>query len=169
MPFMEEAKSAMSRYLAAMRSGAASKSILFPEHRRLFSVVLTGGVFDVIHPGHLHTLTEAKKAGAFAHKPVVLVVVVASDENVKKRKGHEPLHTAAERAELVGSLKPVDLAIVGVSRWQDTLARVGPDVVVFGYDQTPMELPEGIRVVHLTSHGANPNSKTGKVRERLGL
>lgn len=164
------AQSAISRYLAALRSGVAAPSTLFPEQRRLFSVVLTGGVFDVIHPGHLHTLAEAKKAGfGIAGKPVVLVVVVASDENVKKSKGHEPLHTAAERAELVGSLKPVDLAIIGVSRWQDTLARVQPDVVVFGYDQTPMELPPSIKVVHLTSHGANPNSKTGRVREKLGL
>ena len=162
-------QAAISRYLTALRSGAAAPIILFPEQRRLFLVVLTGGVFDVIHPGHLHTLSEAKKAGAFAHKPVVLVVVVASDENVTKRKGHEPLHTAAERAELVGALKPVDLAILGVARWQDTLARVSPDVVVFGYDQKPMELPAGIKVVHLTSSGANPNSKTGKVRERLGL
>lgn len=170
MQFMVETQAAISRYLAALRSGAAASTLLFPEQRRLFSVVLTGGVFDVIHPGHLHTLTEAKKAGEKANgRPVVLIVVVASDENVKNRKGHEPLHTAAERAELVGALKPVDLAIVGVSRWQDTLARVQPDVVVFGYDQKPMELPAGIKVVHLTSSGANPNSKTGKVRERLGL
>ena len=167
---MDETQSAISRYLQALRSGASSASILFPEHRRLFRVVLTGGVFDVIHPGHLHTLREAKKAGASqSGKPVLLIVVVASDENVTKRKGHEPLHTAAERAELVGSLKPVDLAIPGVSRWQDTLARVGPDVVVFGYDQKPMELPPSIKVVHLASSGANPNSKTGKVREKLGL
>ena len=167
---MDETQSVISRYLAALRSGASSASILFPEHRRLFRVVLTGGVFDVIHPGHLHTLAEAKKSGmTMSGRPVVLIVVVATDENVKKSKGHEPLHTTKERAELVGALKVVDLAIIGVSRWQDTLARVGPDVVVFGYDQKPMELPDSIKVVHLTSHGANPNSKTGHVRERLGL
>lgn len=134
-----------------------------PDPRRLFKVVLTGGVFDLIHPGHLHTLEQAKKEGD------VLVVVVAADENVERRKGRPPLHTADERAALVGALKPVDMALVGVSRWQDTLARVGPDVVVFGYDQKPMELPSGIRSVHLQSHGANPNSKTGKVRDTLGL
>ena len=167
---MDETQVTISRYLAALRAGASASSILFPEQRRLFTVAITGGVFDVIHPGHLHTLAEAKKAAqAPSGKPVVLIVVVATDENVKKRKGHEPLHTAQERAELVGSLKLVDLAISGVSRWQDTLARVGPDVVVFGYDQKPMELPAGIRAVHLTSSGANPNSKTGKVRERIGL
>ncbi|MFH1095438.1 MAG: adenylyltransferase/cytidyltransferase family protein [Candidatus Micrarchaeota archaeon] len=160
----------IQRYLSALRSGASASTVLFPEQRRQFRVVLTGGVFDVIHPGHLHTLNEARKAGANASgKPVVLVVVVSTDENVAKRKGREPLHSAAERSALVEALKPVDLAIVGVSRWQDTLARVAPDVVVFGYDQTPMPLPDEIKVVHLTSHGANPNSKTGKVRDRLGF
>ena len=164
-----DSKPAISRYLAALHNGASAASILFPEQRRLFSVVLTGGVFDVIHPGHLHTLQEAKKAAQTSGKPVVLIVVVATDANVSARKGREPLHTQDERAALVQALKPVDLAIVGLSRWQDTLARVGPDVVVFGYDQKPLPLPSQIKVVHLTSHGANPNSKTGKVRDQLGL
>ncbi len=136
---------------------------LQPDVRALFSVALTGGVFDIIHPGHLLTLREARKQAD------VLVAVVATDETVKTRKGAEPMHTQDERAELVGALKPVDLAIVGVARWQDTLARVSPDVVVYGYDQKPMELPPGMRMVQLTSQGANPNSKTGRVREAFGL
>ena len=137
--------------------------LLRPEFRRLFKVVLTGGVFDVIHHGHLHTLCEAKKLGD------VLVVVVATDKTVRDKKNLEPMHSQNERAELVGELRVVDLAIVGVSNWQDTLSRVSPDVVVFGYDQSEMKLPRGIQVVKLTTHGANPNSKTGEVRKRLGL
>ncbi len=136
---------------------------LRPEFRHQFKVVLTGGVFDVIHPGHLHTLREAKKHGD------VLVVVVATDKTVQERKNVQPMHNQNERAELVDALKPVDLAIVGASDWKTTLERVSPDVVVFGYDQTEMKLPSNIQVVKLTTHGANPDSKTGKVRERLGL
>ncbi len=137
--------------------------VLQPDVRSLFNVALTGGVYDIIHPGHILTLQEAKSQAD------VLVVVVATDETVRKSKSREPLHTQEERRALVQALKPVDLAIVGVAKWQDTLARVSPDVVVFGYDQNAMELPSSVRVVKLQAMAPNPNSKTGKVREAFGL
>ncbi|VVB56706.1 FAD synthase [uncultured archaeon] len=154
----------IQRTMVHPKPGARDGSYALNEDvRSLFSVALSGGVFDIIHPGHIHTLQEARKQAD------VLVVVVATDETVTKAKGREPLHTQNERAELAGALKPVDLAIVGVSRWQDTLARVSPDVVVFGYDQKPLPLPPELKVVQLTTHHPNPNSKTGKVREAFGL
>ena len=133
---------------------------LQPDVRSLFAVALTGGVFDIIHPGHVHTLMEAKKEAD------VLVVVVATDETVRTKKGREPLHSQDERAELVNSLKPVDLAIVGVSDWKQTLKRVSPDIVVFGYDQTLMDIP-GVRTRQLATQV--PNAKTSAVRDKLGL
>src|SRR5271157_1081303 len=53
------------------------------EGRTRIRVVLTGGVFDILHIGHVFTLSEAKKHGD------VLVVAVAKDEHIKK-KGREP-------------------------------------------------------------------------------
>jgi len=142
--------------------GGAVIYSLLPDVRSLFTVALTGGVFDIIHPGHVHTLYEAKKQAD------VLVVVVATDETVRARKQREPMHVQDERAEMAGALKPVDLAIVGMARWQDTLARVSPDVVVFGYDQTPLEI-SGVRTVQLRTHVDNPHNKTSSVRDKLGL
>ena len=49
-------------------------------------IVLAGGVFDIIHPGHINTLNAAKKLGD------VLVVVVATDKTAIKMKKRTPLH-----------------------------------------------------------------------------
>ena len=51
-------------------------------------IVLAGGVFDIIHPGHINTLNAAKKLGD------VLVVVVATDKTAVKMKKRKPLHNA---------------------------------------------------------------------------
>lgn len=144
------------------RNAPDSQYVLQPDVRSLFTVALTGGVFDIIHPGHILTLSEAKRQAD------VLVAVVATDDTVRAKKGREPLHMQEERRELVQALKPVDLAIIGVARWQDTLARVSPDVVVFGHDQQKMDIP-GVRTVQLSAQAPNPHSKTSAVREKLGL
>ena len=49
-------------------------------------IVLAGGVFDIIHPGHIHTLTAAKALGD------VLVVAIATDKTAQKMKKIRPLH-----------------------------------------------------------------------------
>lgn len=140
----------------------SEKYFLKPEFRKNLTVVMAGGVFDIIHPGHVMTLREAKKYGD------VLVVAVATDETVKKTKNREPMHSQQERIMMVNMLKPVDLAIAGGQDWQDTLKRVSPDIVVFGYDQTLKEIP-GIKVIKLEVVHSHPNSKTGAVREKLGI
>jgi len=48
--------------------------------------VLAGGVFDIIHPGHIHTLNAAKALGD------VLVVAIATDKTAQKMKKRQPLH-----------------------------------------------------------------------------
>jgi len=70
-------------------------------------VVLSGGVFDIIHPGHISTLNAAKALGD------VLVVVVATDNTSEKMKKRKPLHSQEQRQELVNSLSMVDLCLVG--------------------------------------------------------
>ena len=52
--------------------------------RKLISVVLTGGTFDILHVGHLFTFNQSKLLGD------VLVVVLATDRNVEKLKKHTP-------------------------------------------------------------------------------
>lgn len=91
--------------------------------------VMASGVFDIIHPGHISYLEQARSYGD------ELVVVVANDDTVRRSK-HEPVTPEAMRARIVGALKPVDRAIIG-GRGDilDTVRYVRPDVIVLGYDQ----------------------------------
>ena len=97
-------------------------------------IVLAGGVFDIIHPGHINTLNAAKKLGD------VLVVVVATDKTAVKMKKREPLHNAQLRQELVSSLSMVDLCIIGdEENIFKTVDLVKPEIIALGYDQTHQE------------------------------
>jgi rfaE bifunctional protein nucleotidyltransferase chain/domain len=69
--------------------------------------VLVGGVFDILHFGHIHFLKEAKKLGDY------LVVAIESDANVKKLKGQSrPFHSQDQRKEILESLNFVNEVII---------------------------------------------------------
>ncbi|MBO4763472.1 MAG: FAD synthase [Candidatus Methanomethylophilaceae archaeon] len=92
--------------------------------------VMASGVFDLIHTGHISYLEQAKSMGD------ELVVVVACDATVREKK-HEPITPERMRVRIVGSLKPVDRAIVGGNGDMfDTVREIAPDVIVLGFDQT---------------------------------
>ena len=93
-------------------------------------IVLAGGVFDIIHPGHIHTLNAAKALGG------VLVVAIATDKTAQKMKKRQPLHNQELRRELVSCLSMVDKAIVGhEDDIFETVRAIKPDIIVLGYDQ----------------------------------
>ena len=101
--------------------------------------VMASGVFDLIHIGHLYYLLEAKKYGEN------LVVVVACDETVRKKK-HEPIMPAEERRKVVEALKPVDEAIVGYENdFLKIVEDIKPDIIALGYDQYFEDLEEKLR------------------------
>lgn len=131
--------------------------------RRKFTVALTGGAFDILHIGHIFTLERAKELAD------VLVVVVARDETVRMRKKREPIHAENYRRRMVEALKPVDLAIVGGSSPLETVARVSPDIVVYGYDQKPFVKEGGFKSVKLRSHMQKHKYKTSKIIRELEL
>ena len=97
--------------------------------------VLAVGVFDLLHAGHLHYMEQAKSLGDY------LVVVVAHDDTVRKRK-HEPVTGQELRRRMVEGLKPVDEAVIGnppdVPIF-DILPEVKPDIIALGYDQEHAE------------------------------
>jgi cytidyltransferase-like protein len=97
-------------------------------------IVLAGGVFDIIHPGHIHTLNTAKALGD------VLVVVIATDKTAQKMKKRSPLHNQELRRELVSCLSMVDVVIIGDE--EDifkTVKLVKPNLIALGYDQVHQE------------------------------
>jgi cytidyltransferase-like protein len=101
-----------------------------PAGRRRLKVVMMGGAFEIIHPGHVQALSEARRLGN------TLVVVVATDGSVEKNKGRPPVTSQALRVGLVSSVRQVDLALPGnKGSIYDILLRIRPDVVALGYDQ----------------------------------
>ncbi len=133
-------------------------------------IVFAGGVFDIIHPGHIHTLRTAKALGD------LLVVVIARDSTAIKSKGRKPIHNEHLRCELVSSLKFVDAAILG--REGDifkSVEYVRPNIIALGYDQVHEEsfIAEeckkrglNIQVVRLDS--PIPDLKSTRIKESLG-
>ena len=135
-------------------------------------VVLTNGCFDLLHVGHLRYLEEAKRLGD------VLVVGVNDDAAVCALKGAgRPLVPAAERAELVAALRPVDLVVIFEERTADALLRrVRPDVYVKGGDYRAETLPEAetavevgalVRLVALQP-GWSSSDLVARIVQRLG-
>lgn len=96
--------------------------------------MLATGVFDLLHLGHLRFLQESKRKGGPRSK---LVVVVARDKTVFRRKGKGPVIPEDQRRELVGALRVVDRAILGREEIDllGILKEVKPNIVCVGYDQ----------------------------------
>ena len=93
-------------------------------------VVFTNGVFDLLHPGHVRYLQDARALGD------ALVVAVNSDRSVRANKGPErPINPEQERAEVLLALACVDAVVVFD---EDTphavIARIQPDILVKGAD-----------------------------------
>ncbi len=104
--------------------------LLTKKGRSRLRVVLTGGAYDLVHAGHVHTLHAAALLGDF------LVVVVATDQSVNASKKRAPIQSMDERLKLMNALKPVDQAIPGDPvDMMETVRRVRPNTVVLGSDQ----------------------------------
>ncbi|HEY3062634.1 MAG TPA: adenylyltransferase/cytidyltransferase family protein [Chloroflexota bacterium] len=100
-------------------------------------VVLTNGVFDLLHVGHLRYLRAARALGD------VLVVGVNADATVRAAKPGRPLVPDVERAELVAALEPVDYVVLFAQPTADALLRaLRPSVYVKGADYSETTLPE---------------------------
>ena len=107
--------------------------------------VLTNGVFDLLHVGHLRSLQTARALGD------LLIVAVNSDASARALKGPErPIVPASERAELLAGLSCVDFAFVfDEPTAERVVAALRPDVYVKGgdYDASGKPLPEAA-IVH---------------------
>ncbi len=100
------------------------------------TVVFTNGVFDLLHPGHVRYLRQARALGD------ALVVGLNSDRSVKAIKGEtRPITPQHERAELLLALDCVDAAVVFDEETPLALvSRVQPDVLVKGADWGPNDI-----------------------------
>ena len=94
------------------------------------TVVFTNGVFDLIHPGHVRYLQEARRLGD------ALIVAINTDRSVRANKGEaRPIIPEGERAELLCSLACVDAVVLfDEATPHAVISAIGPDVLVKGAD-----------------------------------
>lgn len=92
----------------------------------------------MIHPGHVYLLRQARRLAGRRGK---VIVVLATDETIRQRKGREPVMGERERLQVISSIRYVDRAVIGYRplSFERVLRRFRPDVVLFGYDQTEIE------------------------------
>jgi len=94
------------------------------------TIVFTNGVFDLLHPGHVRYLRQARDLGD------ALLVGVNSDRSVRANKGRgRPLTPEAERVEILQALAFVDGVIIFDEETpHEVIATLQPDVLVKGAD-----------------------------------
>lgn len=135
-------------------------------------VVLTNGVFDILHIGHVRYLAAAKSLGD------ILVVGVNSDSSAAGLKGAgRPVIPQDERAELLAALEVVDWVVIfDADTAQELVAAIKPQVYVKGRDYTLESLPETeavtryggeVRILPLTP-GVSTTALLRRIAQRLG-
>jgi FAD synthetase len=132
--------------------------------------VLATGTFEILHPGHLLYLEEAKKLGD------ELFVVVARDSTVEQRK-RTPIIPEEQRLRVVSALKMVDKAILGSEKDMfEPLYSIKPDVIALGYDQAfdeenlERELNKRgfhSKVIRIKKHNSNAFCKAEAIIKRI--
>lgn len=92
-------------------------------------MVLVGGCFDILHPGHVIFLEKAKKQGD------VLIVLLESDQKIKMLKGdNRPVHNQNERAKILSSIRFVDFVVMlpfiqSEHDYDQVVGKIKPDVI----------------------------------------
>ncbi|SCG59028.1 rfaE bifunctional protein, domain II [Micromonospora humi] len=148
--------------------GAEELTALVTEHRAAGrSVVFTNGCFDVLHPGHVRYLTQARALGD------LLIVAVNSDGSVRRLKGQDrPVNPVEDRTALLAALACVDHVVIFE---EDSPVRlieaVRPDVYVKGGDYPPEMVPEAPLVRRLGGQvrtlGYVPDRSTSAIIDRI--
>jgi len=138
-------------------------------------IVLATGAFDLLHYGHYRFLEEAKKSGGKNSK---LIVIIARDKTIKKRKGKQPILPEDQRRALVEALKPVDQAILGYEEMnvEAVIRKIKPDIIAVGYDQDNMRriveelLRKGksrVKIVQIGRFGSADLNSSSKIKRRV--
>lgn len=131
-------------------------------------VVFTNGVFDLLHPGHVRYLRDARALGD------ALIVAINSDRSVEAIKGPDrPVNGEAERAEVLLALAAVDaVTVFDEADPHAIISRIQPDILVKGADWGPDAIigrdvveARGGRVVRIPlAPGFSTTDLIGKVR-----
>jgi D-beta-D-heptose 7-phosphate kinase/D-beta-D-heptose 1-phosphate adenosyltransferase len=113
--------------MKSIKQGAELARALRGQGRR---VVFTNGVFDILHPGHVRYLQQARALGH------ALIVGLNADASVRRNKGPErPINCEAERAEILEALECVDAVVLFEEETPaEIIEAIQPDILVKGAD-----------------------------------
>ena len=113
--------------MKSVKEGAELARALRSGGRRL---VFTNGVFDLLHPGHVRYLQQARALGD------ALIIGLNADASVRKNKGPDrPINSEAERAEILEALECVDAVVVFAEDTPSEIIKaIQPDILVKGAD-----------------------------------
>jgi D-beta-D-heptose 7-phosphate kinase / D-beta-D-heptose 1-phosphate adenosyltransferase len=106
-------------------------------------IVMTNGCFDILHPGHIAYLQEAKSLGDR------LIVAVNEDASVKKLKGsYRPINKLQDRMSMLTALRCVDWVVSFAEETPERLiTRILPDILVKGGDYQVSEIAGSKQVI----------------------
>lgn len=109
-------------------------------------VVFTNGCFDVLHPGHVKYLQDARNLGD------VLIIGLNDDDSIRRLKGDSrPVNPLPDRAAMLAALRAVDLVVpFSEDTPQKLIAGLLPDVLVKGGDYAPDDI---VGAHEVRSHG----------------
>lgn len=132
--------------------------------------VMATGVFDILHLGHIHFLSESKKLGDN------LIVVVARDSTAR-RSGKSTIFDEDARLKLIKQLRIVDDALLGhEGDIYQTVQEVKPDIITLGYDQhfdvddvkaACKEIGLDIDVIRISRFNDSQYKSSSQVRDKL--
>ncbi|MDV0445027.1 Bifunctional protein HldE [Methanimicrococcus sp. At1] len=133
--------------------------------------VLATGTFDILHPGHVYFLEQAKALGD------ELYVIISRDVNVNHKP--RPVVPEDQRLKMVASLRPVDSAVLGsLTDYFEPIAEIKPDIVVLGFDQKFQEaelkkalngrgfFPEVVRLPQISGEFYSSRAIAAEIAER---
>jgi rfaE bifunctional protein nucleotidyltransferase chain/domain len=149
-------------------SRAAAAAFAQSQRESGSTVVFTNGVYDLLHPGHVRYLRQARSLGD------LLIVAVNADESVRRNKGEgRPITPELERAELLAALACVDgVTLFAEDTPAEVIRAIQPDVLVKGADWPADQIvgrdtveARGGRVVRIpVEHGYSTSALLGKIR-----
>jgi len=111
---------------------------LLSKIRKERKIVTTNGAFDILHAGHVDSLTRAKKLGD------ILIVLINTDSSVRQNKGDKrPINNEKIRAEVVASLECVDyVTFFSEKDPRNALSKIKPDIHAKGKDRNMNQIIE---------------------------
>ena len=143
---------------------------VYAHHRRYMKKVMAQGVFDILHPGHIHYLSKSAQLGDELH------VVIARDSRVRNKK--DIFMGEDERKQVVESIEVVDSVILGSEGdLFDSVQKIKPNVITIGHDQSfdieslEEQLEErgfpGIEVIRINRYERNGLQSSSEIKKNI--